>query len=236
LGTGGRRFESARPDKDERSTELLSRKACQACDSISTVSVLDADERRDAGNGKAPGPAIARFAAIDLGGRGLALSTEGGTAMRKKLALLTAAALVASVVVAGFVMSTSATAATTLTVIEHAEKQHFTDVGKTGLSPGDSFTFHNPIYDSTDTTQVGTNQGSCLRITKLLSHNRGSWECVWTTFLESGASSITVESPYYDTGLGTGAITGGTGTYVGAGGSLDFDCSRTECTDTFNLS
>jgi hypothetical protein len=156
--------------------------------------------------------------------------------MRKKLALLMAAALVASAVVAGFVMSTPATAATTLTVIEHAESEHFTDVGKTGVSPGDSFTFHNPIYDSTDTTQVGTNQGSCVRITKVLSNKRGSWECEWTTFLESGASSITVETPYYDTGLGTGAITGGTGTFVGAGGSLDLECSQTECTDTFNLS
>jgi allene oxide cyclase len=156
--------------------------------------------------------------------------------MRKKLALLTAAALVASVVVAAFVMSTPATAATTLTVIEHAESDHVTDVGKTGLGPGDLLTFHNPIYDSTDTTQVGTDQGVCTRITKFLSNQKGSWECEWTTFLESGASSITVETPYYDTGLGTGAITGGTGTYVGASGSLDLSCSETECTFKFNLS
>lgn len=156
--------------------------------------------------------------------------------MRRKLALLTAAALVASVVVAGFVMSTSATAATTLTVIEHAVNDHVTDVGKTGLGPGDLLTFHNPIYDSTDTTQVGTDQGSCIRITKFLSNKKGSWECEWTTFLESGASSITVESPFYDTGLGVGAITGGTGTYVGASGSLDLSCSETECTYKFNLS
>jgi allene oxide cyclase len=156
--------------------------------------------------------------------------------MRKKLALLTAAALVASVVVAAFVMSTPATAATTLTVIEHAESDHVTDVGKTGLGPGDLLTFHNPIYDSTDTTQVGTDQGVCIRITKFLNNNKGSWECEWTTFLESGASSITVETPYYDTGLGTGAITGGTGTYVGASGSLDLSCSETECTFKFNLS
>jgi hypothetical protein len=156
--------------------------------------------------------------------------------MRKKLALLTAVALVASVVVAEFVMSTSATAATSLTVIEHAVSDHVTDVGKTGIGPGDLLTFHNPIYDSTDTTQVGTDQGYCIRITKFLNNMKGSWECEWTTFLESGASSITVETPYYDTGLGTGAITGGTGTYVGASGSLDLSCSETECTFKFNLS
>jgi hypothetical protein len=156
--------------------------------------------------------------------------------MRKKLALLTAAALVASVVVAAFVMSTPATAATTLTVIEHAVSDHVTDVGKTGLGPGDLLTFHNPIYDSTDTTQVGTDQGFCIRMTKFLDNKKGSWECEWTTFLESGASSITVETPYYDTGLGVGAITGGTGTYVGASGSLDLNCSETECTFKFSLS
>jgi allene oxide cyclase len=156
--------------------------------------------------------------------------------MRKKLALLMAAAIVASAVVAGFVMSTPATAATTLTVIEHSDKAHFTDVGKTGLSAGDSFTFHNPIYDSTDTTQVGTDQGFCIRMTKLLSNKRGSWECESTTFLESGASSITVETPFFDTGLGTGAITGGTGTYDGASGSFDLSCSQDECTEKFNLS
>jgi hypothetical protein len=156
--------------------------------------------------------------------------------MRKKLALLTAAALVASVVVAAFVMSTPATAATTLTVIEHAVSDHVTDVGKTGLGPGDLLTFHNAIYDSTDTTQVGTDQGFCIRMTKFLDNKKGSWECEWTTFLESGASSITVETPYYDTGLGVGAITGGTGTYVGASGSLDLNCSETECTFKFSLS
>jgi allene oxide cyclase len=156
--------------------------------------------------------------------------------MRKKLALLTAAALVASVVVAAFMMSTPATAATTLTVIEHAQSDHVTDVGKTGLGPGDLLTFHNPVYDSADTTQVGTDQGFCIRMTKFLDNKKGSWECEWTTFLESGASSITVETPFLDTGLGVGAITGGTGTYVGASGSLDLSCTDTECTFKFNLS
>ncbi|MGA9161831.1 MAG: hypothetical protein WB297_13335, partial [Actinomycetota bacterium] len=64
----------------------------------------------------------------------------------------------------------------------------------------------------------------------------GSWECEWTTFLNDGADSITVESPCYDTGLGKGAITGGTGAYVGASGSFDLGCSETECTFTFTLS
>lgn len=154
--------------------------------------------------------------------------------MRKKLALITAVALVTGVV-ALFALSSPATAGTTLTVIEHAVTDHVTDVGNPGLGRGDLLTFHNPIYDSTDTTRVGRDQGSCIRVTGLLPHHRGSWECEWTTILENGDSSITVESPFFDTGLGTGAITGGTGTYAGAGGSLDLNCGETECTFTFNL-
>lgn len=157
--------------------------------------------------------------------------------MRKKLALGVVTAMVASVVVASFMLSSSATAATTLTVTEHAVNDHFTDVGKRGLGPGDLLTFRNPVYDATNTDRVGTDNGTCIRITKFKDNNMGSWECEWTTFLNGGADSITVETPYYDTGLGTGAITGGTGAYMGAGGSLNLNCySRTRCTFEFNIS
>jgi hypothetical protein len=157
--------------------------------------------------------------------------------MRRKLAVVVAGLLVAGGAgIASFVASSSATAATTLTVIEHAVTDHVTDVGKTGLGPGDLLTFHNPIYNSTDTTVVGSDQGSCIRITKFNENKKGSWECEWTTFLNNGADSITVETPYYDTGLGEGAITGGTGAYVGASGSFDLSCSKTECTFKFTLS
>jgi allene oxide cyclase len=152
--------------------------------------------------------------------------------MRKKLALVAAGLLVAGGgVIASLVASPAASAATTLTVVEHAATDRVIDVGKAGLSTGDLLTFHNKIYDEADAAIVGSDQGSCIRI----SNKPGSWECVWTTFLESGASSITVETPFYDTGLGTGAITGGTGTYVGASGSFDLSCSETECTFKFNL-
>jgi allene oxide cyclase len=157
--------------------------------------------------------------------------------MRRKLAVVVAGLLVAGGAgMASIVASSSATAATTLTVTEHAVTDHFTDLGKTDVSPGDLLTFHNPIYDSTDTTQVGTDQGSCIRITKFKENLTGSWECQWTTLVNDGADSITVEAQYYDTGLGAGAITGGTGAYLGASGSLDLNCfSETKCRFTFTL-
>src|SRR4029453_2680863 len=92
------------------------------------------------------------------------------------------------------------------------------------------------IYDSTDTTVVGSDQGFCIRITKFKENQKGSWECEWTTFLNNGADSITIELPFYDTGLGVGAITGGTGAYLGASGSFDLSCGRTEGTLQFTLS
>lgn len=150
--------------------------------------------------------------------------------MRKKLALVVAGLLVAGGgAIASFVASPSAAAATTLTVIEHAVTDTVIDVGKTGDSPGDLLTFHNKIYDQADATVVGSDQGSCIRI----SPKKGSWECVYTTFLEGG--SITVETPFYDTKDSVGAVTGGTGTYSGASGTIDLSCTGAECTFTFDL-
>ena len=105
--------------------------------------------------------------------------------MRRKLALVAAGLLMAGGAgVASTVVSSSATAATTLTVIEHADDDRVTDVGKTGLSRGDLLTFRNAIYDATDTTQVWTDQGFCIRLSKFKDNQSGSWECVWTTFLD----------------------------------------------------
>lgn len=152
--------------------------------------------------------------------------------MRKKLALVAAGLLVAGGgVIASLVASPAASAATTLTVVEHAATDHVIDVGKAGLSTGDLLTFHNKIYDEADAAIVGSDQGSCIRI----SNKPGSWECVWTTILEGGTSSITVETPFYDTKASVGAVTGGTGTYSGASGTIDLSCTVTECTFVFNL-
>ena len=45
-----------------------------------------------------------------------------------------------------------------------------------------------------------------------------SWECFWTLLLKHG--QITVEGPFLDDGDSVMAITGGTGKYAGAKGSL----------------
>jgi Allene oxide cyclase len=103
-------------------------------------------------------------------------------------------------------------------VVEHATTDKVAEVGKKGDSPGDLLTFHNKVYDGTDTTVVGNDQGFCTRI----SPNQGSWECIYTTFLNDG--SITVETPFYDAKDSVGAITGGTGAYASASGTIDLHC------------
>ena len=133
----------------------------------------------------------------------------------RKLVLVMAALLATG---AATLMATSASAVTTITVVEHATTDKFIDVGKHGDSPGDLLTFHNKVFEATDTSVAGRDQGYCVRI----SPKHGSWECVYTTFLEGG--SITVETPFYDAADSVGGITGGSGAYASASGTIDLHC------------
>jgi hypothetical protein len=98
-------------------------------------------------------------------------------------------------------------------VVEHATTDATTDTGDPGDSSGDILTFANEVFDASDSTKVGTDQGYCIRITA-----PGSYECNWTTFLEDG--QITVEGPFFDTSDSVVAITGGTGAYRNARGQM----------------
>ena len=101
-----------------------------------------------------------------------------------------------------------------ITVIEHATSDTTTDTGATGDSVGDILTFANDVFDPTDAKKVGTDQGYCLRVVA-----GTSYECTWTTFLPGG--QIVVAGPFYDAKDSTLAITGGTGRYRDARGTMD---------------
>jgi allene oxide cyclase len=102
----------------------------------------------------------------------------------------------------------------TITVIEHATTDTTTDTGAEGDSVGDILTFANDVFDANDATKVGTDNGYCLRTVK-----GAAYECNWTTLLAGG--QITVEGPFLDAAGSTLAITGGTGRYRGARGTMD---------------
>jgi hypothetical protein len=78
---------------------------------------------------------------------------------------------------------------------------------------GDTLVFANKVYDAANKLEVGSDQGYCVRTVA-----GKSWECFWTLILKSG--QITVEGPFMDSGDSKLAVTGGTGKYAGARGSL----------------
>lgn len=148
-----------------------------------------------------------------------------------KRTITTVAVAAVALLIAGLVAQAGADArrTVTMTVIEHATTDKVIDTGKPGDSAGDLLTFHNKIFDEADEVQVGTDIGDCVRINP----KRGTWECRWTTNLEGG--SITVEGPFYDTKDSTMAITGGTGVYVTARGSMDVTAVTGGYAFTFNI-
>jgi hypothetical protein len=98
-------------------------------------------------------------------------------------------------------------------VIERAVTDATLDLGAKGDSAGDLLTFANPVYDASNKTQLGSDQGYCVRVVA-----GKSWECFWTLLLKGG--QITVEGPFYDSGDSLLMITGGSGKYAGAKGEM----------------
>ena len=100
-----------------------------------------------------------------------------------------------------------------ITVVEHADTDAVVDIGAKDDSVGDVLTFANPVFDAANKTQLGTDQGYCIRTVV-----GKAWECVWTLSLKDG--QITVEGPFLDAGDSVMAVTGGTGKYSGARGQM----------------
>ncbi len=135
--------------------------------------------------------------------------------MRGKARIMLAAAGISAVVlVISLITVSSAATVTRIHVIEHATTDVVIDTDGDGAdSTGDLLTFHNELFDAENGVVVGTNQGDCIRIEVGV-----SWECRFVNFLEGG--SITVEGPFLDAGPSTFAITGGTGVFRDAGGTM----------------
>ena len=121
----------------------------------------------------------------------------------------------------------------TIKVVEHADNETVTDTGMMGDSVGDILTFANEVFDETNTTKVGTDQGYCIRT----GVGQG-WECEWTVFLAEG--QISVAGPFFDTKESSLAITGGTGAFKNASGEMalgfrDTPAPKIEYNFTYNL-
>jgi len=108
---------------------------------------------------------------------------------------------------------------TTIKLIEHAETDTIRHIGpaKEEDSVGDVLAFANPVFDSENKKQAGTDNGQCVRTAV-----GKAWECIWTVSLDGG--QLTVEGPFYDGGKASQlAITGGTGEYKDASGQMKLE-------------
>jgi hypothetical protein len=170
-----------------------------------------------------------------LGGDSQALLTDKENIMRKTLVGGALAALAMLAVVA--VSSAVATPAhhgdhgRTIRLVERATSDTLIDLGVKDDSVGDTLAFGNTMYDASNTTVVGSDGGQCVRTVPGV-----SWECMWTVSLEDG--QITVEGPFLDAGDSTLAITGGTGAYRRARGTMDLharDAKGTAFDFTFHV-
>ena len=98
-------------------------------------------------------------------------------------------------------------------VVEHATTNLTAHIGPKPDNSGDVLTFSNPIFNATNESRIGSDQGFCVRLIP-----GKSYECIWTLLLANG--QITVEGPFYDAGDTDLAITGGTGAYATARGEM----------------
>ncbi len=124
-----------------------------------------------------------------------------------------------------------ALAAQKIKLVERPIDEKTIDLGAKGDSIGDLLVFGNPIFDAANKIQLGTDQGFCVRIIV-----GKSWECNWTLTLKEG--QIVIEGPYLDSGDSVFAITGGTGQYAGAKGSMTLhprDAKSTSYDFTYDL-
>jgi allene oxide cyclase len=116
---------------------------------------------------------------------------------------------------------------TTIKLIEHAETDTVRHIGPANEedSVGDVLAFANPVYDSSNKTKEGTDNGQCIR-----TEVGKAWECIWTVTLSGG--QMTVEGPFYDGGKASElAITGGTGEYKDADGQMELKARNPEETE-----
>ncbi len=115
--------------------------------------------------------------------------------------------------VAACIAAPIARAAQPIRLVERATNEHVIDLGAQGDSLGDALVFANPLYDASNSKSLGTSNGSCARTVV-----GQRWQCAWTMTLAAGQLQVAGEYP--DDGDADFAITGGTGKYAGARGTL----------------
>jgi hypothetical protein len=126
--------------------------------------------------------------------------------------LLTSA--LAVLLTAGPLSRSQATASgATLHVFEHATNTKFITVGTPTDPRGNYVVFYNPVFDASDTHQIGHATGMCVVTSETVQH------CQITLIFSEG--EIAVQGPEFVSGAASTMVTvGGTGVYVGKEGAV----------------
>jgi hypothetical protein len=138
---------------------------------------------------------------------------EGAARVKRTWVVLSIGAMLLGAAAFAIAASPRVSEPTRIHVIERPLTDEVIDTGAKGDSAGDLLTFHNNLYGRAG-KMVGTDQGQCIRIDP----KAGTWECAWTNSLEGG--HISVEGPFNDNHGSVLTVTGGTGDYKNARGTM----------------
>jgi len=138
--------------------------------------------------------------------------------MVKRFAAL-AAATIMGAVIAGWGVSVAGPRIASpyeIQTIEANKVQHTVDLGKRGLTPGDTLT----IRDDLTALVGGATLGQMHEVCTVIPSKKLSFECLGTAEFADGQISVAGEFPPSDPD-NSYAITGGTGTYENVGGKME---------------
>ena len=100
-------------------------------------------------------------------------------------------------------------------------------------SPGDFYAFSNPVFDGANATRLGSIQVSCVAAAKA-KVSKAPVVCHGAAALNDGTLFIQAYVKG-EQNVVTGAITGGTGAYVGARGNFTSTSTKTGANDVVTL-
>jgi hypothetical protein len=130
--------------------------------------------------------------------------------------VLLVSALAVSLAAGPLSRSQAAGSNATLHVFDHAPNPKFITVGTPSDPRGNYVVFSDPVFDASDTHQIGHATGMCVLTSKTVQHCQ-------ITFLFSGGA-IAIQGPQLLSGAtSTMVIVGGTGVYRGKEGAVTWD-------------
>jgi hypothetical protein len=130
------------------------------------------------------------------------------------------------------VAATHITEPTTIAVLEVGKGGIYVDNGKAGFSGGDMLTINHRLFTPDGETRLGDVKGFCIVASPL--KGKEVWECSATARFAEGNVMVAGSFPPPEASPAW-AVTGGTGRYENARGTMTFSGSDPDTVLTFSL-